>query len=357
MSWRLVTLTVALLLPALVARAQEVPAAPDDPRVDLATDKGLQYLASTQLPNGSWPTIGYGGSPGITSVAILAFMAKGNMPGQGPYGETINRGIRYVLAQAMDTGLIISPDCKSPHMYNHGISTLMLTQALGMCDAELAAKIRPVLTRAVKLTLQAQAATKKDPLHIGGWRYNPYSDDSDISCTGWQLLSLRAAKDCGADVPKEAIDAAVGYIKRSAAVGGGFAYQAGTPVPEHAQSNRARAGTGIVSLEICARHLEPEAVAAAEFLVNHPPQLPPNLDNVWFYYAVYYTSQGMFQVGGRYWEIERPRMEALLLSVQQPDGSWPSADGTDQQAGPAYCTSMAILSLSVKYHYLPIYQR
>ena len=356
MSLRLVALTLALLLPALVARAQELPAAPDNPHVDLATDKGLQYLASTQLPDGSWPVTGYGGSTGITSVAVLAFMAKGHMPGQGPYGTTIERGIRYVLAQSQSNGLIQAPSAKSTPMYNHGMSTLMLSQALGMCEESLAAQIRPVLTRAIKLTLQAQAATKKDPLHIGGWRYNPNSDDSDISCTGWQLLSLRAAKDCGADVPKAAIDAAVDYIKRSKSPDGGFSYQAGTSVAAHAASNRARAGTGIVSLEICSRHQEPEALTAATFLIEHPPILNQN-NELAFYYAAYYTSQAMFQVGGRYWEIERPRMEALLLSIQQPNGSWPSADSSDQPAGPAYCTSMAILSLAVKYHYLPIYQR
>ena len=359
MSRRLVALTLALLLPvALVARAQELPATPDEGRVDLATDKGLQYLAATQLPDGSWPLTGLGPSTGVTSVAVLAFMAKGNIPGQGPYGETVNRGIRYILSQAMDSGLIVARGGTSGPMYNHGMSTLMLSQALGMCDQDLAAQIRPVLSRGIALTLKSQALPRKDPQHTGGWRYNPSSDDADISCTGWQLLSLRAAKDCGADVPKAAIDAAVEYIKRSASPGGGFSYQAGTTVAAYARSNRARAGTGIVSLEICSRHLEPEAVAAANYLVDHAPQFPANDEaNLAFYYAAYYCSQAMFQMGDRYWQIERPRMEALLLSIQRPDGSWPSADWTDQGAGPVYCTAMSILSLSVKYHYLPIYQR
>ena len=330
--------------------AQEEPQTPDDGRVDLATDKGLQFLAATQLPDGSWPT-NCGPSTGITSVAVLAFMAKGNVPGQGPYGETLNRGIRFVLSQAQPTGVLCAKNAQSAAMYNHGMSTLMLSESLGMCDADLASEIRPILSRAVKLTLKAQGIQKNNPAHVGGWRYDPASADSDLSCTGWQLLSLRAARECGADVPKEAIDAAVDYIKRSAG-GGGFRYQA----TDTWGSSRSLSGTGILSLEICSRHQEPEALTAGNFLVEHPPLWDP-AEGRFFYYSAYYCSQAMFQLGSRYWDIERPRLEAILISVQRPDGSWPICDNVEQLGGPTYYTSMAVLTLSVKYHYLPIYQR
>jgi hypothetical protein len=118
-------------------------------------------------------------------------------------------------------------------------------------------------------------------------------------------------------------------------------------------TNRARAGTGILALEICGQHNTQEAVAAAEWLMRNPPAWPDEF----FYYAVYYGSQGMFQMGDRYSEFYRPRLEALLLGLQRDDGSWPTYEGSEGQAGPAYTTSMAVLALSVKYHYLPIYQR
>jgi len=352
MALRSLCLTTLLFLTLCAAPlcAQDAARTDDDGRVDLATDKGLLFLAGTQLPDGSWPTE-CGRSPGITAVAVLAFMAKGHVPGQGPYGENIERGIRYVLSEAQDNGLLAARSSKGGPMYNHGMSTLMLSQAIGMCDDELSARVRPVLVNAIKLTLQAQQIEKREAAQKGGWRYDPRSNDSDISCTGWQLLSLRAAKNCGADVPKAAIDDAVEYVKRSAVKGGGFAYQPGS-----GGSNRARAATGILSLEICSRHEEPEALAAADFLLANPPKWDPKQHD-FFYYSAYYCSQAMFQMGGRYWEIERPRMEALLLSVQNPDGSWPPADEGEKLGGPAYYTAMAVLSLSVKYHYLPIFQR
>ena len=47
----------------------------------------------------------------------------------------------------------------------------------------------------------------------------------------------------------------------------------------------------------------------------------------------------------------------MLLEHQQSDGSWSARNGSESGQGKAYATGLAVLSLSVKYHYLPIYQR
>ena len=52
----------------------------------------------------------------------------------------------------------------------------------------------------------------------------------------------------------------------------------------------------------------------------------------------------------------RERVEAALLGHQEPDGSWAGADGSENGQGKVYCTAMALLSLSVRHHFLPIYQ-
>lgn len=329
------------------AAAQESPLADEEKRIDLATDRGLDSLARIQEADGSWPS-GYGKDTAITSLAVMAFLAKGHVPGEGPYGERVSKGVEFVLAQAQNNGLLAAPRAVSQGpMYSHGISTLMLAEVSGMCDDALAAKVRPVLQNAVKLTLAAQKVKRQQAAQQGGWRYQPSSNDSDISCSGWQLMSLRAAKNGGADVPASAIEEAVGYVKRSTCDRGGFAYQPG------GGPNRSRTGTGILSLEICGRHHEPEALAGADYLLQNPPKW----NDEFFYYGAYYCAQAMFQVGGRYWEVEQPRLESLLLSLQGPDGSWPVGRSSEERAGAAYSTSMAVLALSVKYHYLPIYQR
>jgi len=47
----------------------------------------------------------------------------------------------------------------------------------------------------------------------------------------------------------------------------------------------------------------------------------------------------------------------LLLDQQRGDGSWISRSGEEKNLGVVYATALAVLSLSVRYHYLPIYQR
>ena len=48
--------------------------------------------------------------------------------------------------------------------------------------------------------------------------------------------------------------------------------------------------------------------------------------------------------------------EEVLLKLQLADGAWDGHDGMERGACRIYCTALAMLSLSVKYHYLPIYQ-
>ncbi len=79
--------------------------------------------------------------------------------------------------------------------------------------------------------------------------------------------------------------------------------------------------------------------------------------NHWFFYGTYYYSQGMYQRKGQYAIKARRRVEELLLQHQSDDGSWHASEGQERNAGRVYSTAMAILSLSVKHHYLPIYQR
>jgi len=47
----------------------------------------------------------------------------------------------------------------------------------------------------------------------------------------------------------------------------------------------------------------------------------------------------------------------MLLEKQSADGSWLAENGSEREQGAVYSTSMSVLSLSVKYHYLPIYQK
>jgi hypothetical protein len=167
-------------------------------------------------------------------------------------------------------------------------------------------------------------------------------------------MALRGAANCGASVPKESLEKGVAYVRRLAVKGeGGFGYQQG------GGPNRARTGTGILSLELLGPRTEKEphareALAGGDYLLKHPFT---NAGDEFYYYSVYYGSQAANQLGEKYWLAIYPPLRDTLLARQKGDGSFPEGPGGENAGGPAYSTAMATLALCVPYHYLPLYQR
>ena len=315
--------------------------------VDQSIVAALQFLDRQAAQSGAWKTDQHGESTAATSLAVMAYLAAGHVPGEGPYGDCIGRGIRWVVRQQRSNGMLVGDTPSHGPFYSHGISTLMLAEVVGMLEPRMATDTRRALEKAVLLILTGQEVSKSTR-YAGGWRYQADSRDSDLSVTGWHLLALRAARDAGCDVPAENIDRAVAYIRRLSVQGNrGFGYQS----PHGATPTRA--GTGITALEVCGEHHTKETLGAAEYLLAHP--LRP--EQHYYYYGVYYCSVGLFKVGGHYWDRARPLIYKPLLDEQAADGSWKARSGSERGAGRVYATSMAVLALAVEYHYLPIYQR
>jgi hypothetical protein len=344
---RIAVLAVALVGFPLAQPGRAQPPAKDSP-VDRAVERALEFLRTAQNPaDGSWRATREADSPAVTSLAVMAFLSAGHVPGEGRYGQAVEKGVRWVLRRQQPNGLI-APN-GNHEMYHHGIATLMLAEVAGMTDGELAKEVRQRLEKAVAIILKAQRTRGE---HRGGWRYHVAPvDGSDISVTGWQLMALRAAKNLGCDVPAEAIDRAVEYILRCYEPGtGGFRYNTG------ARRTVPCTGTSILALEICGkdRHHTQEALRAGSFLIQD--QNLPRWNGEFFFYSIYYCSQATFQLGGNYWAVYRKRLHDTLLRTQNSDGCWDghSADGV---YGRSYCTAMSILALTVEYRFLPIYQR
>ena len=329
--------------------------------VDKAIDKALAYLAARQnKKEGYWPSP-MGKSTAVTSLAVMAFLSKGYTPGTGPHGEVINAGIDFILRSQKPNGVYCNRGEAGP-MYSHCITTLMLSEVSGMVDAKRQKKIDEALPKAVRLILTAQQV-RKAPVHQGGWRYHVRSADSDISCTGWALMALRSARNNGTAIPKKAIDDAVKFVLRCRSKarppkpkpgskklppGVGFGYQPG------GGPGLARTGTAVLCLELCGHHRSKESLEGGDWILANPQK---RYGALYFYYALYYCSQGMFQLGGRHWERFAPHMYEMMLKFQRKDGSWPQGSSGESRGGPCYSTAMGVLAIAVTYRQLPIYQR
>ena len=157
----------------------------------------------------------------MTAFVGRAMMASGSKPGEGPYGERLSKSLAYLLGRVQESGLISSKDADEPApMYGHAFALMFLAECQKAAPKD---EIKEKIERAVKLIVKSQ---NKE----GGWRYLPKPGDADLSVTVTQLMALAAARDAGVDVPKETIDRAIDYVKKSQNNDGGFRYllQGGT---------------------------------------------------------------------------------------------------------------------------------
>ncbi|MEZ6087976.1 MAG: prenyltransferase/squalene oxidase repeat-containing protein [Pirellulaceae bacterium] len=327
--------------------------------IDRAVDKAVGFLISKQRDDGAITDRSHDVT--MTSLSIMAFASVGHLPGDPtPAGEAASKALSFVLkdGQQDDEGYFGRHD--GSRMYGHGITTLMLTEMLGMgVDQEQDQKIHDQCQKAIDLILVSQQQ-RKDQNNKGGWRYTPTSNDADLSVSVWQLMALRSAKNDGLQVPSSAIDEAIEYLKRSYTASldrnglpdndkpAGFSYTPGQRHPTYTMT-----AAGLLAMQVCGQYESPLVAGAAEWLMEHPPKA----NERFFHYGTYYYAQGMYQRGGKYAKEAEGQVAQVLLPKQRDDGSWLAEQGEEQRIGHVYSTAMSMLTLSVKYHYLPIYQK
>ena len=351
------------------------PAVPIPPQVKQSVERGVKWLLQKQKADGGFSenkgasTARKGDVPNhggaMTSLVIMGLSSVGHMPGDPtPEGQAVTKALQFMLdfmeqdnGNKETEGYLGRAD--RSRMYGHGIMTLMYAEMLGMAkDLEMDRRIRERLEGAVKLILRSQKVPKSDS-NKGGWRYEPQSSDADISVTVWQLMSLRAAKNAGLDIPNDAISDAVAYVKRSYrserdALGrpkdmaAAFSYE-----PYGGRQTFSTTAAGLLSLQVAGQYEAAEVIGSTNYLMKNPPEI----DEPWFYYGNYYYAQGMYQRGGDFAATARRKTEDTLIRAQTQDGAWYPRNGNEKSAGPVYATALSLLSLSVYHHFLPIYQK
>ena len=368
--WRverlLITLAIGLPLFGVAAQGREAElSAQQLQRLDVAVEKGLQWLARHQQRDGSLPSVP-AGQPGVTCLAALGFLSAGHVPDSQPFGKSVRRALQYALDCERQPGFftLVRPskvwglDAPShTGYYNQAIAALALAEASGELTGELGEDVIQAVERAVAFTMGSQAKDLNNRRQDeGGWRYPVQcSMDNfvtDLSVTAWQVTFLRSAKNAGYDIDQQMIDAATNYVRSL------YKSDLGTFTYAHTRVTRSMTGAGIMSMAMLGEHRSSEALAAAEWLDRNPlttyGQCVGRLDR--FQYCLYYCTQGTYHLGDEHFSKFFPRVVDLLVENQKPDGSWP-AMGYERPYGTAYATAMSVLSLTTHYAMLPIHQR
>lgn len=165
----------------------------------------LRYLKMTQKPDGRWDngTV----STGATSLALLCFLAHGELPGQSEeFGNTVEKAIRWLLNDQIKSESEIdhrdAPRKGGSHAwrrgeigyfkgrdtcnYAHFLAVYALSEAYAMTQIP---DIKDALELAIPHIINGQNAQ-------GGWYYNLDASCPiiDTSYASWAVQALKAAK-------------------------------------------------------------------------------------------------------------------------------------------------------------------
>lgn len=298
------------------------------------------------------------GHLGVSALCGMAFLAAGHLPDRGQHGKAVQKTLDYVLAHGHENGFLSDSGTR---MYSHAFATLFLAEAYGMAGG---AACKLALERAVNLIVDCQN-------QHGGWRYNPFDREVDLSVTVCQLQALRAARNIGIKVPDDTVERAIAYVKQSqvrgpqrprygrrgslaASSGGQFYYKIhgrGAYEKSDEYAINAAALTALTSAGVYDKELHEPTLDFLERAYGDTADYYGR--HYFFWYGNYYACQAFFQTGGTRFDRFYDRLRRDLLDAQRPDGSW----SNDVGPGDEFATAVACLLLSLPQQYLPIFQR
>lgn len=318
------------------------------PEVRTIYEKGADYLAKSQRDDGSWGKgAQFHGSEanGVCGLCVMAFLSTGEDPNFGKYATNIRKALRHIIrSQNPKTGYL------QGNMYVHGFAMLALSEAYGAVDDDMlwAGQNKDNKTRTIGESLElavrlAVSSQKKNPQN--GWRYGPSDPSADTSIVGAVLMGLLAARNAGIEVPDEAIDKALGYMKSMTSDGSG---QVGYSGLGGFGESTARSSIACLVYSIGKRQEWKEYEATKKYVADHIL----GSESSWPFYTRYYQSQALFQADYESWQKWNRDTIRRMRDMQNDDGQI----GTSQH-GPAYSTSMSLLALALNFRFLPIYER
>ena len=326
---------------------------------EAAVSAALKWLADNQTAEGRWRASNHGAGRevmvdgqdrrgagakadvGISSLALLAFLASGDTHLRGPHAVTVRRGLEYLLRMQGANGSIFGEATQYEQMYCHAMATFALGEAYAMTGDQ---RLQPALRRAVGYCVSAQDAAS------GGWRYEP-GQSGDTSQLGWQVMALKSAELGGLKMPEETRQGMIRFLKSVASgkSGGLASYRPGQ------RESRAMTAEALVCRQFLGMSRDnPAGAEAGDYLLTEVPG--HGTTNLYYWY---YATLGMYQLQGPRWERWNEALQSNLLGTQRSDGafkgSWDPDPLWGAYGGRVYSTALSALCLEVYYRFLPLY--
>ncbi len=349
--------------------------------VDGGIDAGLRWLKRHQSPNGSWDAVDYVKNceenpkcePGtqqagdatvaLTGYAIMCFQGAGyDHVTPNKYKKVIAKAIEYLISVQKQDGLF------GERNYEHAVATMALAEAYAM-TTDLALKT-PAQNGINVLLSRQSILDKNDPYSGLGWDYtNQNPNRTDLSVTGWCIMSLKSGLAAGLNV-KDGMTGAKKMIEK--------VWKDSNPDWKNFDPYSSKAifpyTWDATSGKIKKDHLSFVGAVCAVFLGHHQSDLMletlcNDMESRWVdsgayknnNYASYYIVMAEFQSGGDRWKKCLNTIIPHLIQTQRVadgcyDGSWDYAnqDYHGANTGRVLSTCYSILNLEVAYRYVKI---
>jgi len=314
--------------------------------VRAAIERGLEYLNTTQAPDGGWADTRYSKNCNTAGNALRSFVDYNSTdPRWQDAIEGTVRFLRYTWHDPLDYpagqqrdryGGMINNDRFHPQythgsMYSHGAATAALidyyfhTQDISLL---------PYINASVEMIIRAQNTPQKPqtmggPRSTGGWRYEPWTTSSDTSLSGWNIHAIVLAESSGIyDVPDYAFEYAEIWLDRCSS-GSGFGYSG-------AHTSNTNTAVGTYCMYLLGKPDKASTKGGKQSILNWGPT-----SSISRHYFTYHATIAMYLAGGNEWKEWNEGVRKGLLDSQSQDGSWSGSYGQ------AWGTAMAINTLNL----------
>ncbi|MDA1195187.1 MAG: hypothetical protein O2894_08370 [Planctomycetota bacterium] len=360
------TLLALLLLPlgALVARAEDAPAAKDAPRpapvvsaetIEQAIQRGVAHLVATQKANGSWggpaPNLHvdiYAPTPGsnrafTVGASGLALSALVEVGGDAPAVQTaIEKGTAYLLA---NHGVRRQRPDTLYNVWSHMYSLEAFARLL-------AREKRPEPRK--RLLAAAQSCVRwleRMEFVEGGWGYFNFDEQtkdpgpgSTSFTTATGVVALAMAKAQGVEVPDALLAKANKLIRRCEIPGGSFAYSYATRLwvnlgtkgnINRTQGSLARTPVCILAWSMTGYEVDPKRFPQALDELERSGHFLRIARKYPFPHETWFQNSGYFCLYGYYYASQcialspesaratyKRQIAGHILGMQEKDGSW-----------------------------------
>lgn len=303
-----------------------------EPATNAAVSGALAYLSHQQQADGSFATFDDSAPRGrSTAAAVLAYLSAGHTPMHGRYSLVVHNALAYLLRTSPGDGYFGLADESGTS--GQGIILIALAEAYGMeGDATQRGQIKPLLRAGLAATLAMQDS--RNAPDSGGWGEQGEKPGT-LTVTAITVLSLRALRDAGIDVPADAIHRAASFAK-SCRKDSAFADPGKVPTPASTTAG------------ICILLLAKEIDSRDPSIGKSVPNSADKFDEL----STYVNAVGLLLSNDTDAQQRGRALRDSTIAKQSPDGSWAVGHA---QAGTVFATSTAVLSLTTSYRLLPIY--